>query len=180
MKPEQRYPINAEYVRPAEAVTPSESYLRELCNRTFLSLWSYPNPYRDQAGNGDNGKEICDLLVVFENNIVIFSDKHCKFPDSDNLDLDWARWYRHAIEKSACQSWGAERWIRTHPDRVFLDAKCTKRFPLSLVTTPAAVFYRVVIAHGAAARCIRELGGSGSLTLMRQKLSRSRGRWQCG
>jgi hypothetical protein len=24
----------------------SEEYLVNLCNRTFLSLWSYPNPYR--------------------------------------------------------------------------------------------------------------------------------------
>ncbi len=162
---EQRYPVNTEYVRPAEAVTPSEGYLRELCKRTFLSLWSYPNPFRDQAEGDEGGKEICDLLVVFENNIIIFSDKHCEFPNSANLDLDWARWYRRAIEKSARQSWGAERWIRAHPDRVFLDAKCTKKFPLSLVTTPTTVFHRIVIAHGAGARCIRELGGSGSLML---------------
>ena len=46
-----------------------------------------------------------------------------------------------------------------------MDAKCTKKFPLSLVTTPTTVFHRVVVAHGAAARCIRELGGSGSLVL---------------
>ena len=114
---------------------------------------------------GQDGKEICDLLVVFENNIIIFSDKHCEFPNSGNLDLDWPRWYRRAIEKSARQLWGAERWIRDHPERVFLDAKCTKKFPLSLVTTPTTVFHRVVVAHGAAARCIRELGGSGSLVL---------------
>jgi hypothetical protein len=165
MTPEQRYPANVEYVRSAEAVTESEGYLRELCDRTFLSLWSYPNPFRDQSGGDADGKEICDLLVVFENNIVIFSDKHCEFPDSGNLDLDWARWYRRAIEKSAHQLWGAERWIRAHPDRVFLDAKCTKKFPLPLTTMADTVFHRVVIAHGASARCVRELGGSGSLML---------------
>ena len=162
---EQRYPVNTEYVRPAHAVTPSEGYLQELCKRTFLSLWSYPNPHRDQGGGNHDGKEICDLLVVFENNVIIFSDKHCQFPSSGNLHLDWSRWYRRAIQASARQLWGAERWIRDHPDRVFLDTKCTKRFPLSLVTTPTTVFHRVVVAHGAAARCIRELGGSGSLML---------------
>ena len=163
--PERRYPANTEYVQPAEPVTPSEGYLRELCNRTFLSLWSYPNPFRDQAGSGQDGKEICDLLVIFENNIIVFSDKHCEFPNSADLDRDWARWYRRTIEKSVRQLWGAERWIRAHPDRVFLDARCTRKFPLSLPATPATVFHRVVIAHGAAARCIRELGGSGSLML---------------
>ena len=163
-KLKQHYPVNTEYLRPAEAVTPSEGYLRKLCDHTFLSLWSYPNPFRDQA-KGRHGKELCDLLVVFDNNIIIFSDKHCDFPNSSDLDLDWTRWYRRAIEKSTHQLWGAERWIREHPDRVFLDEKCTKPFPLPLTITPTTVFHRVLIAHGAADRCIRELGGSGSLML---------------
>ena len=159
-----RYPVNTEYVQPADPVTLSEGYLRKLCKRTFLSLWSYPNPFRDQAGSAQDGKEVCDLLVVFENEVIIFSDKHCEFPNSADLDLDWARWYRRAVEKSARQLWGAERWIRTHPDRVFLDTQCTKKFPLSLLA-PTTAFHRVVVAHGAAARCVRELGGSGSLML---------------
>lgn len=163
MKPTQRYPANTEYVRPGEPVTPSEGYLRKLCRRTFLSLWSYPNPFRDQATGDEYGKEICDLLIVFDNNIIIFSDKHCEFPNSANLDLDWARWYRRAIEKSSHQLWGAERWISAHPDRVFLDPPCTKKFPLSLVAAPTTRFHRVVVAHGAAPRSVRELGGSGSL-----------------
>ena len=102
-RPAQRYPANTEYVPPADPVTPSEGYLRKLCKRTFLSLWSYPNPFRDQAGGAQDGKEICDLLVVFENDVIIFSDKHCEFPNSADLDLDWARWYRRAVEKSARQ-----------------------------------------------------------------------------
>ena len=160
----QRYPANAEYVQPVDPVTPSESYLRKLCKRTFLSLWSYPNPFRDQGSGTRDGKEICDLLVVFENDVIIFSDKHCEFPRSADLGRDWARWYRRAVEKSAGQLWGAERWIRTHPDRVFLDTQCTKKFPLSLLA-PTTTFHRVVVAHGASARCVRELGGSGSLML---------------
>src|SRR5438105_1626186 len=103
MTPKQRYPVNVEYERSQEVVTPSEGYLRQKCDRTFLSLWSYPNPFRDQAGGDADGKEICDLLVVFEKHIIVFSDKHCQFPESGNVDLDWARWYRRAIEKSAHQ-----------------------------------------------------------------------------
>src|SRR5438477_13146594 len=56
-------------VLPGEGVTAAERYLAELCRRSFLSLWSYPAVFRDQGhrgGNGD-GKEVCDLLVVFEN-----------------------------------------------------------------------------------------------------------------
>ena len=36
--------------------TPSEQYLAHLCQQTFLSLWSYPNIFRDQGqhrGKGD-------------------------------------------------------------------------------------------------------------------------------
>lgn len=157
--PTRRYPVNTEYERSTTPVTPSEGYLRSVCDRTFLSLWSYPNPF------GEPGKELCDLLVVFDNDIIIFSDKHCDFPESTNLDLDWSRWYRRAIEKAAHQSWGAERWIRRHPDKVFLDAQCKKPFPLRLAITERTRFHRVVIAHGAASRCLRELGGSGSLML---------------
>jgi hypothetical protein len=32
----------------AEGVTPSEIYLNGLCERTFLSLWSYPCIFWDQ------------------------------------------------------------------------------------------------------------------------------------
>jgi hypothetical protein len=41
-----------------------------------------------------------------------------------NLDVDWSRWYRNAVEKSAKQLWGAERHVRAHPDQIFIDPKC--------------------------------------------------------
>lgn len=64
----------------AESVTGAESFLRALCENTFLSLWSYPGVFRDQGkkGTGD-GKEVCDLLVVFGDHIIIFSDKYCEY-----------------------------------------------------------------------------------------------------
>ena len=156
MQPKQRYDVNSEYIRFTDGITPSEQYLTALCDRTFLSLWSYPNVYRAP------GKELCDLLVAFEEHIIIFSDKHCEFPAGD-LDKDWAQWYHRAIEKSATQLWGAERWIRLYTDRVFLDSRCTKKFPLPLNPTANLKFHLILIAHGASARCREELGGSGSL-----------------
>jgi hypothetical protein len=81
--------------------------------------------FRDQGrsnGKGD-GKEVCDLLVVFENHVIIFSDKQCSFFDSGDLQVEWRRWYKRAILKSAQQVWGAERWIREFPSRLFLDKK---------------------------------------------------------
>lgn len=81
-------------------ITPSEQYLKKLCDHAFLSLWSYSNIYRDQ-GPGDQGKELCDLLVVFENHILIFSDKYVNFPSSGNIRLDWGRWFKRAVYASA-------------------------------------------------------------------------------
>ena len=146
-------------VRHQRGVTKAERYLNKLCKRTFLSLWSYPGIYRNQG----QGKEICDLIVVFDEHILIFSDKDCEFPSTGNLELDWRRWYRRAVEKSAKQIWGAERWIKSHPDRIFLDRSCTQKFPLALPNPKIAKYHRIVVAHGASDRCKKELGGSGSL-----------------
>jgi hypothetical protein len=148
-------------------VTESERYLKELCDHSFLSLWSYPGVFRDQGrvdGKGD-GKEVCDLLVVFEEHIIIFSDKHCHFADSGDLEFDWSRWYKKAVLKSAEQIWGAERWIRDFPARLFLDRQCKVPFPISLPDSDKAKFHRIVVSHDAARRCRAVLGGSGSMML---------------
>jgi hypothetical protein len=152
---------------PAVGVTASELYLGELCKRTFLSLWSYPGIFRDQGrpgGKGD-GKEVCDLLVVFENHIIIFSDKYCQFPNSGDLQKDWGRWYKRAIRDSAKQVWGAERWIKQFPGRLFLDRECNVQFPIPLPDPSQAIFHRVVVAHDASRRFRELFGGSGSLML---------------
>jgi hypothetical protein len=97
-----KYPVRP---RPSDGATGAERALAKLARETFLSLWSYPNVFRDapQVKGGVIGKEIADLFVVFEDDILLFSDKDCIFPTTGNLDLDWSRWYRSAIEKSAKQ-----------------------------------------------------------------------------
>lgn len=109
------------------------------------------------------GKEICDLLVVFGDDILLFSDKYVAFPDTGDLERDWKRWFKRAVAESAMQLRGAERWIRAHPDRVFIDRACTIQLPVDLSSSPR--FHRIVVAHGAAERCTAELGGSGSLMI---------------
>lgn len=162
---EIRYPQTI--LKKSPGTTDTEKYLGRLCQNTFLSMWSYPNIYRDQGKNSakKEGKEICDLLVVFENHIIIFSDKECSFPKSGNIKIDWARWYRKAVKESAEQIWGAERWLLNHPDRVFLDKACLTKFPLSLPTNKEAKVHRIVVAHAASKECIAQMGGSGSLMI---------------
>jgi hypothetical protein len=135
-------------------LTNSERVLARLGRRSFLSLWSHANVYRAP------GKEICDLLVIFDEHVVIFSDKTCAFPDKP-LDVAWSRWRRNTVDESIEQLFGAERWIRKHPDRVFLDVGCTTPFPFPIPAN--ARVHLVCIANGATERCRKELGGSGSL-----------------
>ena len=61
---------------------------------------------------------------------------------------------------------GAERWIKDHPERLFLDSACTQPFPLSLPTPATATFHRILVAHGTSKACMKAFGGgSGSLTI---------------
>ena len=151
-----------------EGITPGERYLKDLCDRTFLSLWSYPGLYRDQGKTSReaDGKELADLLVVFENDIIIFSDKHCDFPGTGDVDVDWARWFRNSVLGGASQVWGAERWLRAHPERVFTDRKCSKPFPVPIPRGTAARFHRIVVAHGSSQRCAQFFGGDSSWSCM--------------
>ena len=78
---------------PSAGLTDAERNLAKLCRATFLSTWSYPNVQRAEAqrNGGVIAKEVCDLLVVFEEHVVIFSDKDCVFPASGDVDKDWSR-----------------------------------------------------------------------------------------
>jgi hypothetical protein len=51
----------------SQGVTPTERLLVTLADRTFLKLWSHGNPYKA------DGKELCDLSVVFGNISICFS-----------------------------------------------------------------------------------------------------------
>ncbi|MFN2506063.1 MAG: hypothetical protein ABR540_17880 [Acidimicrobiales bacterium] len=145
----------------SSGITDTERYLEQLCERNFLSFWSYPRPFRDQGGN----KEICDLVVVMGDDAIIFSDKHCSLTPKKTLEIDWQRWFRSAVQAGAGQAWGAERWFRDHPHRVFLNPECTERFPVPLPAPDRARYHLVVTVHGVAAACQTMLGGTGSLVL---------------
>lgn len=142
-------------------MTPSERLLAKMCEETFLGFWSYANTFREQGGP----KELCDLLVLFGDHVILFSDKSCEFPNSGELDRDWARWYRRAIHESAKQAFGAERWIKKHPERIYLDNKCQHKLPIAFPAADKCRFHRVAVALGAGERCISEHGGSGNLHL---------------
>lgn len=149
-------------VEKSEGLTVSEKKLAALGYQTFLRLWSYPNPYKMQP----NGKELCDLLIVFDNHIIIFSDKDCAYRNSGDPCVDWRRWYKRAIQKSAEQLVGAKNWISRYPDRIAIDAKCSKKLPLEIKITPETKFHLIAIAHGTKEPCKSHFsGGDGGLLI---------------
>jgi hypothetical protein len=136
----------------SEGLTPSEQILARLCDESFLKLWTYPNLYRKRA------KELIDVLIVFGDNVVLFSDKSCGYPDSGDANVDWSRWYKKSIAKSAHQIDQAERWIRTYPTEIYLDAGCTQRLPIALPPAEKMRVHRVCVALGALDRAEAEIG----------------------
>lgn len=90
----------------------TEEFVFHVCRETFLSLWSYANPKRDQ------GKELCDVLVVCEPDVVVISVKDAALNPDAAPEVAVQRWVRSAIEKSVKQLYGAERWLERHGGQV--------------------------------------------------------------
>jgi hypothetical protein len=130
--------------------TDTERLLGQLARRSFLSPWSYSNLYRDQRSShaSKDGKELCDLLVVFGDHLVIFSDKYCEVPRSGDEDVKWSRWFKRAVLSAAKQVWGAERWIKEGLGPLYLDRRCLEQLPIDLPDRMHAKIHRVVVANG--------------------------------
>lgn len=77
-----------------QGVNTSERNLVKLAEHTFLSTWSYPNVWRDQkfsGGHGGDGKELCDMLIVFDEHVIIFSDKDVAYKPHKDPKVSWRR-----------------------------------------------------------------------------------------
>lgn len=152
--------------------TESERLLAQVAQRSFLKLWSVSNPFRDQgrvAGKGD-GKELCDLLVIFGSTIIVFSDKSCEYIENDDVQIAWKRWYKRAIAASVKQLNGAARWLRNHPNHIYADKSCTERL-LHAIPDENVTIHLVLVATGASDACKAFFNNSlrGSFVIRRSK-----------
>jgi len=84
-------------------VTRSEEFVYNLSRGTFLALWTYATPV-----GRSSGKELCDVLVVCDPAVVIFSVKHIELA-SPSIAIARDRWIRRAVDESVHQIRGAER-----------------------------------------------------------------------
>jgi hypothetical protein len=130
-------------------VTETERMLADFCEKSFLKLWSYPNPFKD------DGHELCDLLAVFDSHVFIFFDRHNDLPEGPDKDpkVVWDRWKRSVIDRQVKTAHGAERYIRSGR-AIFLNAKKTAPFPLA-IDPQKAIVHKIIVAHGAKEACER-------------------------
>lgn len=125
----------------ALGLTPTEKHLAKLADDTFLDLWSWPNVFKKA------GKELCDLLVVCGDDVLMFSDKHIAWPDAP-FELAWTRWYSRAIGESAEQIRKADLWLKKNPQAVFADGKCQQPIPLKLPPIGQRRVHGICVASG--------------------------------
>ena len=75
-----------------------EAVLR-IASTTYLKYWCYPDP-KDELGNG---KQICDLLILFQNVAIIIEVKNYEFKGN------YERYFNKTLKKAVSQINGAER-----------------------------------------------------------------------
>lgn len=132
----------------AKGVTATEEFLASLCEKSFLRLWSYANPHKD------DGHEFCDVIAVFGDHVFIFFDreKHlADFGPDEDPRVRWERWKRGAIDRQVATAHGAERYLRAGRP-IYLDARRTKPLPVPL-NREGMVVHKIIVAHGAAEAC---------------------------
>jgi len=76
-----------------------EKIVNDIVSKTYLKYWCFPNPKHE---NSDK-KEICDLLILFKNTIIIVSVKNYDFKGK------YERYFRNTLNKAISQIQGAER-----------------------------------------------------------------------
>lgn len=138
-----------ETIKKSEGITPTESLLAELCENTFLKLWSFPNPFKDDA------HEMCDLIAIFRNEVFLFFDRNNTALESreinDDFMVHWKRWKRKSIDKQIKTAIGAERYIR-NGRTIYLDEKIQRELPVPICTDNLIV-HKIIVAHGAKEAC---------------------------
>lgn len=138
----------------------SEEYLLQVGTKSFLSLWAYPNPYWAAHATDDfnKRKELCDLLVVFGPNILVFSDKSNAYPSTDDPNINWKRWYRRTIDESAKQLVKAKARLLQEQSTVYERHTAHKAFPLDLPAPHDARIFLIAVARTAGAICEAHYG----------------------
>lgn len=144
----------------ANGKTNTEKLLADIATKSFLNLWCYPNPYINKAN-----RELCDLLVICDKHVVIFSDKSCAFPNEGDIKINWGRWFNKTIKKSTNQLLGAERFLRMYPNAIYLDENCQTKLPIPDPEKDCKI-HLIAVANGATQHCQNYFSGKSTGSLL--------------
>lgn len=134
----------------SEGLTDSEKFVNSISERAFLKLWTHPNPI------GKKGKELCDCLIVCGNHIIIISVKDIKYKDTGD-EAGFKRWTKAAIDKSASQIWGAERWLDSSVEFTRHDNR-----QVELPLKESRIVHRISVSLGAQRKIPTQSGDLGN------------------
>lgn len=129
----------------------AEDLVYKICKNSFLSMWSYSSPL------GKKNKELCDVLVVCGNHIIIFSVKDIKFKTEGEYKLNQDRWYKNAVEDSSKQIYGAERWLNNANNVI----KSNRKTGIKLPGKEERIIHRVAVAFGGLKKAYIKYGDLG-------------------
>lgn len=137
--------------------TKGEAQLERLAKRVFLDLWTHVTPWRPKSVDGKLVPvELCDLLIVYRNVILIISEKDYAFPQSGDMTVRWDRWKKKSILKSADQAIGAKRWVLRNPHEVYVDRRL--EYPIPNVPIDAEV-HLVLLCRNSNSACLEYFSG---------------------
>ena len=129
----------------------SETLVEQLCLRSFLSPWSMAQPRGE-----DGDKELCDLLVVCDPDVIVISVKDVSYSATADVLTGMHRWTKRAVKNSIKQIRGAERAL-LRLDRV----RTNKREPwLALPPPSRRRVHRLAVALGSKGEVLIADGGA--------------------
>ncbi len=117
-----------------------EEFVNGIAFNSFIEHWCYPSP-KDECGDK---KEICDLLILFSQTLIIISVKNYEFKDF------YSRYFRRTIDKAVKQIYGAERKLFNSDKDIFIKhpKRQIERFPKEKIKD----IHRVIINLGEGVR----------------------------
>lgn len=110
-----------------EGENESEKLTFRLARSAFLGPWAVANPHWNANESFLERpiapKELCDLLVLFGDDAILFSDKQSQLNPSIEPTLAWERWSRATIFGSIKQISGAVRRLN-YSRKIYIDKNC--------------------------------------------------------
>jgi len=129
----------------------SEAFVLGVCQQSFLSLWCYNNP------RSKPGKELCDILVICDPDVIVISVKEIVFNETKDFEVAHDRWERKAVDASVKQLYGAQGWLATATHVIRKDGSAG----LNLPPLDRRRLHRIAVALGDKGQAITKSGDFG-------------------